>query len=195
MSRTIAWEKWQDFDSEELEEKLSNSIDDESGEELKRVIVPMMIRTPFGDYSPFETMNPSKMYDCWVCHTNFDITKHHENLLNQIDGIEVLKIMTRYRIFIGIGKLFSLTDVRPKVNVVLNVSSKLESDKIMEEIEGYDIWAVFIYENGDYKIIVHDGNDDEYDGIFEELLDSGYVSLIKSDDFSEEQDLPDEDCV
>ncbi len=197
MDRTIAWEKWKDFDSEELEERLAEeNVSEENGEELKRIIVPMMVRTPFGDYSPYEAMSPSKMYDCWVCHTNFPITKNHENLLNQVDGIEVLKVMTRYRVFIGIGKLFSLTDVRPQVNLVLNISSKTEIDKILEEISGYDTWAVFIYENGEYKIItMEESKEDEYDEIFEELLSSGYTSMIKSDDFHEEDEDSDEECV
>lgn len=51
-------------------------------------------------------------YDCWIGHTNFDITPVIKEKLNQIPGIEVLKICSRYRFFIGIGNMFEFGDVR-----------------------------------------------------------------------------------
>ena len=51
-------------------------------------------------------------YDCWIGHTNFDITPIVKDKLNKIPGIEVLKICSRYRFFIGIGNMFDFTDVR-----------------------------------------------------------------------------------
>ena len=51
-------------------------------------------------------------YDCWIGHTNFDITPMVKDKLNKIPGIEVLKICSRYRFFIGIGNMFDFTDVR-----------------------------------------------------------------------------------
>lgn len=188
--RKIAWEKWQDFDPDDLE--MPENVSEEAEAELRRVIVPVLIRTPVGEYSPYEPMNPSKMYDCWICHTNFDITKAHETILNQIEGIEVIRIMTRYRIFIGIGKLFNLTDIRPKVNMALNIDSKSEIDKILEQIGGYETWAIFIYDDGGYKLITKDEDNEEYMELYKDLLESGYVSLIKSDDFEKEDDINDE---
>lgn len=191
--RKIAWEKWQDFDPDDLE--LPDNVSEEGEAEIRRTIIPVMIRTPVGDYSPYEPMNPSKMYDCWVLHTNFKITKAHENVLNQIEGIEVIRVMTRYRIFIGIGKLFDLTEVRPKINMALNIDSKSEIDNILEQIEGYETWAIFIYDDGGYKIIIKDEDIDKYNELYKDLLESGYVSLIKSDDFEKEDDLYDEESV
>lgn len=51
-------------------------------------------------------------YDCWIGHTNFDITPVIKEKLNQIPGIEVLKICSRYRFFVGIGNMFEFGDVR-----------------------------------------------------------------------------------
>jgi hypothetical protein len=35
--------------------------------------------------------------------------------MNKIEGIEVLKICSRYRFFIGIGQLFSFKDIRKNI--------------------------------------------------------------------------------
>ena len=54
-------------------------------------------------------------FDCWIAHTNFDITKDIKNKLNKVEGVELLKICSRYRFFIGIGKMFDFKEVRKNV--------------------------------------------------------------------------------
>lgn len=51
-------------------------------------------------------------FDCWIGHTNFDLTPSIKTMLDSIPGIELLKIYSRYRFFIGIGKMFEFTEVR-----------------------------------------------------------------------------------
>ncbi len=51
-------------------------------------------------------------FDCWIGHTNFDITPSIRDQLNKIEGIEVLKIFSRYRFFVGIGQMFDFQNVR-----------------------------------------------------------------------------------
>jgi hypothetical protein len=54
-------------------------------------------------------------FDCWLAHTNFDVTHGIKNKLNKIPGVEVLKIFSRYRFFIAVGKLFDFTEVRTNI--------------------------------------------------------------------------------
>lgn len=54
-------------------------------------------------------------FDCWIGHTNFDITNKTKQILDQVEGVEVLKIFSRYRFFIGIGKMFDFKDVRSTI--------------------------------------------------------------------------------
>lgn len=54
-------------------------------------------------------------YDCWVGHTNFDITPSLKRKLSQIEGVEALKIVSRYRFFVGVGRMFNFSDVRKSV--------------------------------------------------------------------------------
>lgn len=51
-------------------------------------------------------------FDCWIGHTNFDLTPKIKIMLDTVPGIELLKIYSRYRFFIGVGKMFDFTEVR-----------------------------------------------------------------------------------
>ena len=52
------------------------------------------------------------MFDCWVGHTNFDITPSMATAIDSVEGIELLKVCSRYRFFIGVGKMFNFKNVR-----------------------------------------------------------------------------------
>jgi hypothetical protein len=54
-------------------------------------------------------------FDCWIGHTNFDITPSVRKILDKINGVEVLKICSRYRFFIGVGKMFEFKSVRENI--------------------------------------------------------------------------------
>ena len=51
-------------------------------------------------------------FDCWVGHTNFNITNSIKKELEESEGVEILKLTSRYRFFIGVGRMFDFTDVR-----------------------------------------------------------------------------------
>jgi hypothetical protein len=54
-------------------------------------------------------------FDCWIGHTNFNITEDIKNKINKTEGIEILKIYSRYRFFVGIGRMFEFKDVRKNI--------------------------------------------------------------------------------
>ena len=54
-------------------------------------------------------------FDCWVGHTNFDITPTVRKILDSVEGVEILKICSRYRFFIGVGKMFTFKNVRKEL--------------------------------------------------------------------------------
>lgn len=55
-------------------------------------------------------------FDCWVGHTNFDLSKNiiAKHLVGA-NGVEALKIISRYRFFIGVGRMFKFSDVRRSI--------------------------------------------------------------------------------
>ena len=67
-------------------------------------------------------------FDCWVGHTNFNLTEDVKCALNTIDGVEVLKICSRYRFFVGIGKMFDFSEVRKRIEkeLTLDKEQKIE---------------------------------------------------------------------
>ena len=54
-------------------------------------------------------------FDCWVAHTNFNLTEKIKNQLDKIEGVELLKIYSRYRFLVGVGRMFDFKDVRRKI--------------------------------------------------------------------------------
>lgn len=185
MNRNIGWERWVDFDEDIDDDSIEDQDEGEEVENEDKIfnLVPITIRTPLGLYNPYESMSPTKMFDCWICHTNFDISGS-EHVLDNIEGIEVLKVMTRYRIFIGIGKMFSLTDVRPKVELCLEVTNPSLITKFVEEISGKERWAIFLYENGSHKIVTSTLKEgEEFDEEVIALRNTDPINIITSEDF------------
>lgn len=179
--RKIAWERWVDEIVDDIEEMENIDIDEDN--QMQLLNIPGSIKTPLGQFDPKEPMSPSNMFDCWFCHTNFDLTEADKNDLDMVDGIEVLRIVSRYRFFIGIGKMFSLTDVRPQVELALNVNQHSIISQLISEISGKRKWAIGVYEDGSYVSITSDTeSDDEYDAELKDLKSSGVINILTSDE-------------
>ena len=127
-------------------------------------------------------MNILNQFDCWMGHTNFDLTKSVEKIIESVEGVELLSIIGRYRFFIGIGKLFNFSDVRRTIESILCNSLADSYDDILEQdiennyrslsssiinlkllVSEYKHWAIFIGSDGmvDYTMSNQD-NDAEY---------------------------------
>ncbi len=99
-----------DLDNEE-DEDTSESTEDDS-EYHQPLIFPFSSQF-------LEDITMTSNFECWVGHTNFDLTNKIKETLDRIDGVEVLKICSRYRFFIGIGKMFSFAEVRQNIEKIL----------------------------------------------------------------------------
>ncbi len=117
----IVWEKWIDpFESEEnTDSEESEDIDSILGEDQQlpphHMIHTKAIITPMG-VMPLADLSMSEMFNFWIGHTNFNITKDIASTIEQSDGVEILDIITRYRFRIGIGKIFTDRDVMKSIN-------------------------------------------------------------------------------
>lgn len=121
MIHKIIWEKWTDPFGDNLDETKWNNYDDEDQDESSELLDNEMLRAKMGKpikviASPLglipynEYTASSKIFNFWVGHTNFNISKPVVNIIEQCDGVELLDIFTRYRFRIGIGKCFSDSD-------------------------------------------------------------------------------------
>ena len=203
MKNKIAWEKWEDIDlppqmelPEEIEEPFSpeNQAEEDLISQLN--FGPMMpaprIRTPLGVFSIDDPLRPSKMFDCWIGHTNFDITSEIAMQLEEIPGIEAFKVLSRYRFFIGVAQLFEFREVRETVqDIIGGESSSIKS--AMDDIEVIEVlktqlmefkrWAVFCSRDGfiDY-IATNEEDDQEFELKLNDFKKDKSSTLITSDD-------------
>lgn len=106
----IATNQLQIMHSQEEEEDLEDDFDFEMlGEEGQDVLV-----LPVPD-NIYEQINLLTNYECWIGHTNFDITESVKTTVEKTKGVEILKVYSRYRFFVGIGKMFNFSDVRKEI--------------------------------------------------------------------------------
>jgi hypothetical protein len=125
-TKKIGWQKYEDFIEKQLSSPLLTTIfqnlamqtmqsyaedeelDDEEDEITSQSINPLVPLTS----QLIDDVAMLSSFDCWIGHTNFDITPKIKDKLNQIPGVELLKICSRYRFFIGVGQMFDFTEVR-----------------------------------------------------------------------------------
>lgn len=79
-----------------------------------RVIASPMGLIPYNEYTA-----SSKIFNFWLGHSNFNISEQIKNILENIAGIEILDIFTRYRFRIAIGKCFNDSEVMKNINDVI----------------------------------------------------------------------------
>lgn len=127
MTRKLAWEKWYNevqeeklvFDDGTLgyqEEDSDLPPDPMSGFSPDMFLLPRKISTPFGIYEAGDPLCPTNMFDCWIGHSNFPICEKEYRIINdEISGIGAFKVISKYRFFIGVEKMFNFPEVRREI--------------------------------------------------------------------------------
>ena len=102
----------------EAQEELADLADEFTEEELEQILKSQQkeerVMLPIDD-KMVENINLVTNFDCWMGHTNFNITESVKETLNKTEGVEALKICSRYRFFVGIGKMFDFKEVRRNI--------------------------------------------------------------------------------
>jgi len=125
----IIWEKWvdpygSDLDSVEWPGYNDNSIiEDEDGIKQPSFKKINVLATKMGIIPFNEHTDCTKIFNFWIGHTNFDITKKIANLLQSINGVETLDIFTRYRFRISLGKAFHERTIINNINQTIKQST------------------------------------------------------------------------
>lgn len=130
----IIWEKWIDPFGEDIEETQWNNYDDNDEdidnistqqELFKNKSKPIrVISSPMGLIPYNEYTSSSKIFNFWVGHTNFNLSKEIIDLIESCCGVEILDVFTRYRFRLGIGKCFNDSDVMQKIQDIVSESLK-----------------------------------------------------------------------
>jgi hypothetical protein len=117
MKKKIMWLRWTDplrlQETEDPEDSgrqsTLDSFVDAEDEGARHV---RMISGPYGMIPVGEHGLCSKLYKLWVCHTNFDITPMTARSVEKVPGVEILRIWTRYRMWVGIANMFNTEEVQ-----------------------------------------------------------------------------------
>jgi len=134
----IVWQKWIDpfgrddqiLDKEEFEEfdnyVIENEDNDDNSEDkakLNEFLADKRIRygikviaTPMGIIPVNDHTSSGKIFNFWMGHTNFDITKKVAEIIEITEGVESLDVYTRYRFRISVGKAFEDSIVMRNIN-------------------------------------------------------------------------------
>lgn len=134
MNRKIVWEnlKWTHDPVSGMVEEENDEFSDDYNEDLdsRNSIKGSFVRTAFGIYDVKDAFNPMKQFVFWVGHVNFDLTPEEASILVKVPGIEKLKIQTRYRFMIAVGKAFEFSDVRKNINEQLKIVEVITQENI-----------------------------------------------------------------
>lgn len=131
MKKKIGWQKYEDVIEQSMSSPVLQSLIDQAQERINAENDEMgetheydedqdtksnlnMAMIPISQQL-IEDMTMLSNFECWMAHTNFDITNRIREELNKTDGVELLKICSRYRFFIGVGKMFKFSDVRKNI--------------------------------------------------------------------------------
>ena len=147
IQRKIGWQKYEDMIQTQLDSPFLDMISQkyaemsmqglegmtdeqleewlETNEEPSDIAPQMMV--PIDD-KMMENINLANNFDCWMGHTNFNITEGIKDQLNETDGIEILRVCSRYRFFIGVGRMFDFKEVRQKIEDILISGEKQDEE-------------------------------------------------------------------
>lgn len=126
MEPKIIWEKWTDPFGEDLDETKWNHYDDRELDEESELLDNEFIKSkltkpikvissPLGLIPYNEYTASGKIFNFWVGHTNYNLSKSIIDIIEKCDGVELLDIFTRYRFRIGIGKCFNDSDIMKSI--------------------------------------------------------------------------------
>jgi hypothetical protein len=113
------------FTEEEIEELMESQREqypqtNQTSANTQDVMIPV-------DDELVKNVNLIASFDCWMGYTNFNITEDVKDKLDSTEGVEVLKVLSRYRFFVGVGRMFDFKDVRRKIEqTIINKGKKIE---------------------------------------------------------------------
>lgn len=142
--------------------------------------VQEMSMTPFGLWKIDDTLHPMKQFKFWMGHTNFSIGEVSRETIKKTPGVEVLRIISRYRFIIAIGSLFDTTqvklDIQQRVCGLEVKNIPLKDGKMLSEIldilkSNFKDWCIYIFPNASYDYTgTNISNDIMYEEKKSELL-------------------------
>lgn len=145
------------------------------------------LHTPIGIYPIDSILKPSDKWDCWLGYTNFPITYSIRNILNdEIEGIEALKICGKYTFFIGVGKMFEISEVRKQIishicayteeELLSNNDVEYTVEMLKDQLKENTHWSILVSPQGAIEYIVSSSIDSVYLNKLSKLIEKKNTS-------------------
>lgn len=138
ITKLIMWQKWlnpyelpsddgkvlseisdEELDNSENWDSYSEGSDDLEEDEDKPSLLfhtsAKAIITPMGMIPLHEKTACTKIFKFWIGHTNFNISQKIASVIEEVEGVEILDIFTRYRFRVAIGQAFKDREVMQNI--------------------------------------------------------------------------------
>lgn len=213
MKRTVAWTKFKlpnpNSHTDELDDDDDDDDDDSSWEifEKKKYKDPVdriesmisgnkILSTPLGSVNLDGSEETARLFNVWIAHTNFNLINQHYAAVEQVEGIEALQPISRYRFQVAIGFMFDENEVKKSVEEALIGSllkdlkevlyiyqmsnptlTKTMTKTLESVVSGISnkVWVSYMPPGGDIKLVVGDSVDEDF---FEEVTLLGLAQSI-----------------
>ncbi len=87
-----------------------NGFNEEEDEEIDSKEVDLLL-TSMGGMVLDSSNNLYKLMNFWNADTNFSITQEICDIIEEVDGVEVLAVLSRYRFRMAVGRIFQPREV------------------------------------------------------------------------------------
>jgi hypothetical protein len=179
-TRKIKWSKWEGATSEKpnfdfTPEKDVKFLDNDERESESDVSTesPLLILTPLG-------MIPCKPFsNIWIGETNFNIGEMGASIINDIQGVDMFDVFSRYKFRIAVGGCFKFEDVKKSIEIALGVLTKFNKNNESNMNLGEDLngqiqhlietklskvpyWSLYILPNGEIDLSASQEDNSEF---------------------------------
>lgn len=180
MKKKIIWQKWEepaehDHDHDNEDEDFDME-DDEGGKPYP------VIRTEYGHFISVKIHAPLKNdLKLWVGNANFDIGHKEKDIIEDVDGVEILDIFSAYKFRVGIGLAFEDKIVHKRIekllcerydNVFLTKQQSIDIKKHRIDLKARELpWILYILPNGGYESFSCK-SEEEYDKMVDQYIEA-----------------------
>lgn len=172
MNKKIIW-----IDVTPEDDELFFNEEDDEEDDSPRPMIPNMKKIAIGPFGAFEMHDFASPYSDHIIysgHTNFLLTNELVDLIDKCEGVDILRVPSKYTFHIGIGLGFDIEDVLFNIELALNVVTDEFFDdegelselseivsEITEPLKEHDHWAIYVFPNGNYEHATCDGEETE----------------------------------
>jgi hypothetical protein len=187
LRRKIKFEYWQNpFDTDKpewVDESEADVVDKAAAwepEPVKANPTRPVIPTAMGPIPITPYFNFGRAFEFWMGHTNFPIMDDVAEVLDEVPGIEMLDIITRYRFRFSVGHLFTGAEVKASIQEALNAVPPRKGEinpsdmRLPKEVRdkldvlekqaraNFEMWSIYILPNGEIDFSSSD-NQEQFD--------------------------------